>query len=170
MISVARPWATPRSAEDSTISPRTLLIAWDAVVLAAVSLYLAQSSSLDPESALFPRLIGYPVAALTLASLAIQTLPPLAWLRDAEGAIERIVLPRLGVAIVLTAAFILLWDPLGFQLDTVVFLLVAPALLGFRRPAIMGATAIGTALLFVFLFHLGAGAILPAGVFHLRYP
>lgn len=140
------------------------------MVLAALAVYAFQFGALEPESALFPRLIGYPVIALAVISIGIQTLPQLARLRDDEAVSGRVDLSRLGVAVALTAAYLLLWDVLGFQLDTLVFLMIAPLLLGFRRPLILLAVAVGTALLFAFLFHLGAGAILPAGVLHLRWP
>lgn len=139
------------------------------MVLAVLAVYAFQFQALEAESALFPRLIGYPVIALAVVSMAIQTLPQLARLRD-EAVSARVDLVRLGVAVSLTAIYLLLWVPLGFQLDTLVFLMVVPMLLGFRRPLILVAVAVGTAVLFAFLFHLGAGAILPAGVLHLRWP
>lgn len=146
------------------------MIVWDAVILGVLALYLFQFTGLDAESTLFPRLIGYPVIALALMSLGIQTLPRLAVLRNAETALNRIELPRLGMAVLMTAVYLLLWTPLGFQLDTVVFLTLAPLLLGFRGPVILIAVAVGTAILFAFLFHLGAGAILPSGFLHIRWP
>lgn len=119
---------------------------------------------------MFPRLIGYPVIALALLSLAIQTLPKLAVLRNAEGGVGRVELPRLGIGVLLIGVYLLLWGPLGFQLDTFVFLTLSPMVLGFRQPLILIAVALGTAVLFAFLFHLGAGSILPAGFLHIRWP
>lgn len=117
-------------------------------------------------------MIGYPVAALALASLTIQVLPLLSRLRIADAAAAPIRLPRLGLALLLALLYFALWIPLGFQLDTVLFLIVAPLMLG-QRPRFIGrliAIAVAIALLFVFLFHLGSGAILPSGFLHLEWP
>ena len=149
---------------------RTLLIAWDVAVLAALAAYVSQFAALDAQSSLFPRLIGYPVAALTVVSLGIQTIGSFARFRDADGASDRMHVARLALGILFTVAYIALWQPLGFQIDTVVFLMVAPALLGFRRPFVLLAIALGLAILVVFLFHLGSGAILPRGLLRVEWP
>jgi hypothetical protein len=126
-------------------------------------------AGLDADSALFPRLIGVPAVGFALVSLAVQTLPPpLAALRHAEG--DRIGLRRLAVGIALPVAYLALWTPLGFQLDTLAFLVVSPMLLGFRRPLVLVGVAAVTTALFVFLFHLGSGAILPDGILHVGSP
>ncbi len=147
------------------------MIAWDVAVLAFMALYFSDIPRLDPDSALFPRLMGYPVVAFALLSLGVQTLPQLARIRyaGAEGP-DRIRVRRLAVAVLLPIVYLLLWEPLGFQLDTLAFLTVAPALLGFRRPVALVSVAIAVAVLFAFLFHLGSGAILPSGVLHVEWP
>lgn len=108
--------------------------------------------------------------ALVLVSLAIQTLRPLAGLREDGGTFERARLPRLALAVGLTVGYLALWQALGFQIDTVVFLMLSPMLLGFRRPIVLLAIAVATAILIAFLFHLGSGAILPAGVLRVEWP
>lgn len=79
-------------------------------------------------------------------------------------------LARFALGPAFVALYLVLWEPLGFQLDTVLFLLLAPALLGFRRPVALVAIALATAILFAFLFHLGSGAILPSGALHVEWP
>jgi hypothetical protein len=108
--------------------------------------------------------------ALVLVSLAIQTLRPLAGVREDGGTFEPVRLSRLALAVGLTAGYLALWKPLGFQIDTVVFLMVSPMLLGFRRPIVLLAIAVATAILIAFLFHLGSGAVLPAGVLRVGWP
>lgn len=105
-----------------------------------------------------------------MLSLAVQTLPLLARLRDVAESSDRIDLAQLALGLLLTVVYLALWEPLGFQLDTVAFLIFAPALLGFRHALVLVAVAFGIAILFAFLFHLGSGAILPAGVFHVEWP
>jgi len=133
--------------------------------------YFFDVPHLDSDSALFPRLMGYPAVAFALVSLVVQTLPPLATIRYAEeDGTDRIRLHRLGIAVLLPIAYLMLWTPLGFQLDTLVFLILAPLVLNFRRPVILVGVAVTTAALFAFLFHLGGSAVLPAGVLHLEWP
>lgn len=135
-----------------------------------LALYVSQLAALSAQSALFPRLIAFPLAALTFVSLAVQTLPPLRALRDPAERTDRLDLRRLAIGPVLTLLYLVLWEPLGFQLDTVLFLIVAPALLGYRRGLVLVAVAFGIAILFAYLFHLGSGAILPAGILHVEWP
>lgn len=139
--------------------------------MAALGLYFSQFAQLDAQATLFPRLVGYPVAAFVLLSLAIQTLPSLRRLRGDDTA-ERVRLKPFLAGPALAAGYLALWTPLGFQLDTVVLLIVAPLVLGHspRRLPLFAAIGVATAVLFAFLFHLGSGAILPTGFLHAEWP
>lgn len=145
------------------MNTKTLRVGWNVLVLAAMGIYLLQSGKYSPSSSLFPRLIGFPVLGLTLAGLGIEALQ---WRRDRsrESSVHGKNL-ILGVAMGLV--YLVLWLPLGFVLDTILFMLWAPLMLGFARSRalILLALGIATAGLFAFLFHLGSGAILPKGYF-----
>lgn len=140
------------------------------VVLATLALYVSAFATLDAQSTLFPRLIAFPLIALVLGSLGIQTLPPLAGLRGVVDGSAQLRLARLALGPLFVGLYIALWEPLGFQLDTILFLTLTPTLLGLRRPIALVTIALGTALLFAFLFHLGSGAILPSGILRVEWP
>jgi len=161
-----------REREPETITHKALLIVWNLTVLAALGAYVEQFSSLPDQSTLFPRLISYPVAAMTLVALGMVVVPrPGRAPADGE-APERIRPRRLFLGPVLGVVYLLLWEPLGFQLDTILFLVLAPLLLGYpkRRISLLAAIAVTTAVLFVFLFHLGSGSILPSGLLRVEWP
>ncbi len=119
------------------------------------------------DSTLFPRLIAYPVLGLAIVDLALELLTK----RSASTEESEISVDYLLRGIALGILFLVLWNPLGFALDAIVFLLVAPQLLGIRwtrAPVLLGVGVV-TAALFLFLFHLGSGSILPKGVLHVGW-
>ncbi len=169
--------AAGRQEVASGITRHALIAAWDLAVLAALGLYFGRFSRLPLQSTLFPRLVGYPVAALALASLGVEIFHLMYRTGGAEGgepeALQaRTRLSRLSLAAALGIVYLLLWEPLGFELDTVVFLLLVPLGLGqpLRRLPVLLVIAVATAVLFAALFHLGSGAILPSGALGVQWP
>ena len=151
-----------------------LRILWNLSVGIAVSVYIARFSRYHSSATLFPRLVGYPVLILALASLVldivqlVQRRPKVL----SQPAREQISLLNLFIGMALAALYFALWNPLGFELDTVVLMIVAPIILGYSKRRIIVLLAIGflIATLFTFLFGLGSGAILPLGYFNMRWP
>lgn len=139
-----------------------------------VSIYISTFSKYDSKATLFPRLVGYPILLLSLASLVleitqlIQRRPK----RSSQSQREQISLVNLFTALVFGVIYLFLWTPLGFELDSVVLMVVAPIVLGYpvRRIAILAIVGFLTAGLFTYLFGLGSGAILPIGYFNIRWP
>ncbi|TAN20733.1 MAG: hypothetical protein EPN30_09900 [Actinomycetota bacterium] len=119
------------------------------------------------DSTLFPRLIAYPVLGLVIIDLALELLTK----RSRSMEESEIAVSYLLRGVALGVVYLLLWNVLGFALDTIVFLLFAPLLLGIRwtRAPILLGVGVVTAVLFLFLFHLGSGAILPKGVLHVGW-
>lgn len=151
-----------------------LRILWNLSVGIAVSIFIARFSHYDSSATLFPRLVGYPVLILALASLVldivqlVQRRPKVL----SQPAREQISLLNLLIGMVLAVLYFALWTPLGFELDSVVLMIVAPIVLGYPKRRIIILIAIGffIAALFTFLFGLGSGAILPLGYFNIRWP
>ncbi len=149
------------------MSTRGLRIGWNVLVVAAMVVYIARFPRYPLASTLFPRLVGYPVLGLALVSLVLEGLrgrhpvPAAASHAGREWISVRDVL----WAVAFGAGYLALWEPLGFVLDTVVLMVAAPLILGYPRRRWLWLVGIGiaTAALFTFLFHLGAGAILPQG-------
>ncbi len=155
-----------------------LRVLWNLTVIAALAVYLAQTSNYPAQEVLFPRLVGYPVLALAVISLISEGVgawrhrpPTLSTGVRPEKDDSRIFLANLIFGILAGIVYLVLWLPLGFILDTVLFLLLFPILLNHsrRQTPILAAIAIGMALLFSFLFHLGAGAILPRGLLNVGW-
>lgn len=152
------------------MSKRTLGIAWNVLILVALGIYVSRFHVLPATSTLFPRLVTVPMVILALVSLVRQ----LGNGRHGEGEQEEegssVDLGGLLGAVAAGAVYVLLWTVLGFVLDTVVFIAVVPLLAGFgpwrRRWPITLGLGLAVAALFLYLFHLGSGSILPGGVWH----
>ncbi len=151
-----------------------LRILWNFSVVIAVSVYIARFSRYDSSSTLFPKLVGYPVLILALVSLGLEVLQLIQRrpARSAQPHREQISLVNLLIALALGIVYFLLWTPLGFELDSVVLMIVAPIVLGYPKRRIIVLALIGflTAALFTYLFGLGSGAILPLGYFNIGWP
>lgn len=145
------------------MTTRTLRVIWNLLVIGAMAFYLTRFGKYPLQSTLFPRLIGYPVLGLSILGLALEVLRA----RRTEPAGDGpVVLGDLALGVGLGVLYGLLWGFLGFVVDTIVFLLVAPVALGYalRRTLWLLGVGVATAALFTFLFHLGSGAILPRGI------
>lgn len=152
------------------MNTRTLRIGWNLLVVAAMGFYLAQTGKYSPDSALFPRLIGFPMLGLALLGLGVEVAGWISTRRRSSEA-TRVDWKNLALAVAMGIVYLILWSPLGFVLDTVVFMVWAPLALGYvraRAPLLLG-LGIATAGLFAFLFHLGSGAILPRGFFNVGW-
>ena len=161
------------SLRDFKVGTLWLRILWNLSVGLAVSIYIARFSRYDSSATLFPRLVGYPVFILALVSLALDVMQLVRRWSTVVSRPDReqISLVNLFIGVVLAVLYFALWTPLGFELDTVVLMVVAPIVLGYPRRRIIVLIAIGffISALFTFLFGLGSGAILPLGYFNIRW-
>lgn len=161
------------SLRDFKVGTLWLRILWNLSVGLAVSIYIARFSRYDSSATLFPRIAGYPVFILALVSLVLDVGQLVRRWSTVVSRPDReqISLVNLFIGVVLAALYFALWTPLGFELDTVVLMVVAPIVLGYPRRRIIVLIAIGffISALFTFLFGLGSGAILPLGYFNIRW-
>lgn len=157
-----------------TVGTRWLRILWNVSVVVVVSVYISTFSQYDSKATLFPRLVGYPVLILALVSLVLEVVQSIKRGKRQSDVSqrERISLPNLFVALIFGVVYFFLWTPLGFELDSVVIMIVAPLVLGYplRRVFILAVIGFLMAGLFTYLFGLGSGAILPLGYFNIRWP
>lgn len=161
------------SLRDFKVGTLWLRILWNLSVGLAVSIYIARFSRYDSSATLFPRIAGYPVFILALVSLVLDVGQLVRRWSTVVSRPDReqISLVNLFIGVVLAVLYFALWTPLGFELDTVVLMVVAPIVLGYPRRRIIVLIAIGffISALFTFLFGLGSGAILPLGYFNIRW-
>lgn len=151
-----------------------LRVLWNLSVGIAVGIYIARFSRYHSSATLFPRLVGYPVLILALVSLVLDVAQLVRRRLNvlSQPGREQISLLNLFIGMALAALYFALWNLLGFELDTVVLIILAPIILGYSKRRIIVLVAIGflIAALFTFLFGLGSGAILPLGYFNIRWP
>ena len=147
------------------MSTKTLTIVWNVTVVLAIGVYLSRFPHYPTQSILFPRLISYPVLVFCLWSLLAEGIR---FRRNRQKADESrvdgwaLVTPVIGGVV-----YLVLWNTLGFMLDSVLFISLFPFFAGYgpiRLLPITFGVGVAVGLLFTFLFHLGSGAILPQGI------
>lgn len=146
-------------------------IVFNILIGLGVLFYLAQAIQLpatdNPTDVLgaggFPIIIGV-IAMIGLAMITIHTIKekrkvdiPMLNLRSIDG---RMVL----INVVLLAAYVGLLDIIGFVLATLIYLVVAPLSMGYRKPVVLAIFASVTTVVMVVVFGIVFYVPLPRGV------
>lgn len=142
-----------------------LRFVWNLIVLVVVLGFLSRMTHYTNQETLFGRLIAWPTLVLTLGMLArdVRLWKSRRSPSKAPEASGSMLAPHWGFLVAVGYFVLMLW--VGFGLGTVVFLASSPVLLGQPLKRWWGFLLIGlvTAALFLFLFQLGSGLVLPTG-------
>lgn len=153
----------PFFAQDEAVAYPGLRLVWNLVLLAVVLLFLSRMSRYTAQEALFGHFVAYPMLVLVVASL-IQDGYRLSQRRSHPDQTSSPLAPYwgLGAGVAYLAAMVVL----GFGIATVAFLTLVPVWLGqpWRHAWRFLLIGLATAALFLFLFQLGSGIVLPAGL------
>ena len=149
----------------------TIELVFNALIALVVLFYLAQAIQLpttdNPADVLgaggFPTIIGI-IALIGLVVITIQTIKenrkvdiPMLNLRTVDG---RMVF----INVLVLAAYVGLLDVLGFVLATLIYLVLAPLSMGYRKPLILAVFASVTTAVMVIVFGMVFYVPLPRGV------
>ncbi len=119
-------------------------------------------SAVDPGSAYFPTLMGYFLVVLCLILIALSLMGKGADIYEVLQITPGI--KRAGLGIMLFAAYCVLFKPLGFILDTILFCYICMLLLQNRKYIQMLIVSVTTSVSIYFVFASLLGAKLPAGL------
>lgn len=135
---------------------------FDFMLVFVVILFLVTSYQFAKGEGAFARVIGYPVACLAVGLMVADVRN----LLKSKGVTSKFRIDLPIVPLIYSVVYIVAIVVIGFNLATLLFITGLPLLLSrnYKRIPMYFVLAVVVTALFVFLFKLGSGVVLPGGL------
>jgi hypothetical protein len=141
-------------------------LAFDLLLFLVVLAFVVASYQYEQGAGTFARVVGYPVLVLILPMLIFDCIKLRAVGRRGEnGGVRRFRVEFPLIPLLVAALYAGLMVVFGYQLTTILFLTLVPAMITkkWRKLPVFLVISLAVTYLFVFLFRLGSGVALPSG-------